>query len=100
MGIVNGKVNEPENDEEKLKFEKDDITNRSIIGDSIRDHLIAYIANLDSLKKMYDTLIGLYTINNIGQAMSLKNELHDVRMTRNVTIASYFMRISQLRDKI
>lgn len=49
---------------------------------------------------MYDALIGLYTTNNIGQAMSSKNELRDVRMTRNDIIASYFMRVSQLRDQL
>jgi len=41
-----------------------------------------------------------YTISNIGQAMTLKNVLHDVRMTRNDNIASYFMKISLLRDQI
>jgi len=79
LGIVKGKVTELKKDEEKLKFEKDDITARSIIIESIRDHLIPYIANLYSSNKMYDSMIGLYTINNIGQVMSLKNELCDVR---------------------
>lgn len=32
--------------------------------------------------------------------MNLKNELCDVKMTRNDTIASYFMKISQLRDQL
>jgi len=32
--------------------------------------------------------------------MTLKNVLHDVRMTRNDNIASYFMKISLLRDQI
>lgn len=49
---------------------------------------------------MYNSLIDLYTIDNISQAISLKNELCDVRMTRNDTIASYFMSISQLRYQL
>lgn len=100
LGIVKGKVTEPKNHEEKLKFEKGDITARSIIMDFIKDHLIPYISNLDSSKKTYGALIVLCTINNIGQVMSLRNELRDVRMNRNDTIASYFMRISQLRDQL
>lgn len=32
--------------------------------------------------------------------MSLKNELNDIKMTRNDIIASYFMRIYQLRYQL
>lgn len=49
---------------------------------------------------MYTALVGLYIINKISQAVSLKDELCDARMTRNDIIASYFMRISQLRDQL
>jgi len=49
---------------------------------------------------MYDALVGLYTINNIGQKMSLRNQIRDVHMTRDDMVASYFMRISQLRDQL
>lgn len=56
---MKGKLTEPKKDEEKIKFEKDEITARSIIVDSIRDHLIPHMANLNSSKKMYDALIGL-----------------------------------------
>lgn len=59
LGIVKGKITEPEKDEDKSKFEKYDITTRSIIVDSVRDHLIPYITNLHFSKKMYDALTGL-----------------------------------------
>ena len=81
LGIVKVKVTEPSYNEGKIKYEKDSITTRSIIADSIKDHLIPYVANLD-LSKMYDALVGLYTINNIGQKMSLKNELRNIKMTK------------------
>lgn len=48
--IVKGKVTKPVDDEGKTKYEKDDITTRSIIVDSIRDHLIPYVANRESSK--------------------------------------------------
>jgi hypothetical protein len=57
----------------------------SLIVDSIRDHLIPYISNLDTSKKMYDALTKLFTVQNVGQVMSLKNELHDVKMTKDDT---------------
>ena len=49
---------------------------------------------------MYNAISRLHIINNIGQEMSFKNEICDVKITINDTITSYFMRISQLRDQL
>jgi hypothetical protein len=72
----------------------------SIIVDSVKDHLIPYISHLDSSKKMYDALTDLFSVRNIGQVMSLKNELRDMKMNDDDNITSYFVRISQLRDQL
>jgi hypothetical protein len=66
----------------------------SIIVDSIKDHLIPYISHLDSLKKMYNALTNLFSVRNIGQVMSPKNELRDMKMNDDDNITSYFVRIS------
>jgi GTP-sensing pleiotropic transcriptional regulator CodY len=95
-----GKENEPQNIATMEKFNDNDINATSIIVDSIKDHLIPYISNLDSSKKMYDALTNLFAVRNIGQVMSLKNELRDTKMTKDDTVASYFVRISQLRDQL
>jgi hypothetical protein len=72
----------------------------SIIVDSVKDHLIPYISHLDSSKKMYDALTNLFSVRKIGQVMSLKNELRDMKINDNDNITSYFLRISQLRDQL
>jgi hypothetical protein len=72
----------------------------SIIVDSIKDHLIPYISHIDSSKKMCDALTNLFSVRNIGQIMSLKNELCDMKMNDDDSITSYFVRISQLRDQL
>jgi hypothetical protein len=82
------------------KFKDSDINAMSIIVDSIKDHLIPYISHLDSSKKMYDALINLFSVRNIGHVMSLKNELRDMKMNDDDNITSYFVRISQLRDQL
>jgi hypothetical protein len=82
------------------KFKDSDINAMSIIVDSIKYHLIPYISHLDSSKKMYDALTNLFSIRNIGQVMSLKNELRDMKMNDDDNITSYLVRISQLRDKL
>jgi hypothetical protein len=72
----------------------------SIIVDFVKDHLIPYISHLDSSKKMYDALTNFFSVRNIGQVMSPKNELCDTNMTKDDNIVSYFVRISQLRDQL
>jgi hypothetical protein len=72
----------------------------SIILDSVKYHLIPYISHIDSSKNMYDALSNLISVKNIGQVMSLKNELYDMKMNDDDSITSYLVRISQLRDQL
>jgi hypothetical protein len=95
-----GKEKEPQNIAVMEKFKDNDINSMSIIVDSIKYHLIPYISHLDSSKNMYDALTNLFSVRNIGQVMSLKNELHDMKMNDDESITSYFVRISQLRDQL
>jgi hypothetical protein len=90
---VKGKIVEPKFEEGKEK-EPQNIDSMSIILDSIKYHLIPYISHLDSSNNMYNALINLFSFKNIGQIMSLKNELHDMKMNDDDSITSYFMRIS------
>jgi hypothetical protein len=81
-------------------FKANDINVMSIIVDSIKDHLIPYTSHLDSSKKMYDALTNLVSVINIGQVMSPKNELRNMKMNDDDNITSYLVRISQLRDQL
>ena len=49
---------------------------------------------------MYEALSKLFTIKNIGQIASLKNELRTIKITKDDTMASYFIRISRIRDEL
>jgi hypothetical protein len=110
LDIMKGKIVKPEFEEGKEKelqnvtvmekLKDGDINAMSIIVDSIKYHLIPYISHLDSLKKMYDALTNLFSVRNIGQVMSLKNELCDMKMNDDDCITSYFVIISQLRDQL
>jgi hypothetical protein len=95
-----GKEKEPQNVAVMEKFKDNDINAMSIIVDSVKYHLIPYISHLDSSKKMYDALTNIFSVINIGQVMSLKNELRDMKMNDDESITSYFVRISQLRDQL
>ena len=76
------------------KFRDNDINAMSIIVESIKYHLIPYISHLDSSKKMYDAPTNHFSVRNIGQVMSLKNELRDMKMNDDDSITSYLVRIS------
>jgi hypothetical protein len=82
------------------KFKDGGINAMSIIVESIKYHLIPYISHLDSSKKMYDAITNIFSVRNIGQIMSLENELCDMNMNDDENITSYFLRISQLRDQL
>jgi hypothetical protein len=110
LDIVKGKIVEPQFEEGKEKepqnvavmgkFKDNDINAMSIIVNSVKYHLIPYISHLDSSKKMYDALTNLFSVRNIGQVISLKNELRDMKMNDDESITSYFVTISQLRDQL
>jgi hypothetical protein len=95
-----GEKKEPQNVAAMEKFKYVDINAMSIIVDSIKDHLIRYISHIDSSKKVYNSLTNLFSVRNIRQVMSLKNELYDMKMNEDDNITSYFVRISQLRDQL
>jgi hypothetical protein len=95
-----GKEKEPQNIAVMEKFKDNDINAMSIIVDSVKYHLIPYISHLDSSKNIYGALTNLFSVRNIGQLMSLKNELCDMRMNDYESITSYFVRISQLIDQL
>ena len=81
-----GKEKEPQNVAVMEKFKDNDINAMSIIVESIKDHLIPYISHLDSSKKMYDAITNLFSVRNIGQVMSMKNDLRDMKMNDNENI--------------
>jgi hypothetical protein len=95
-----GKEKEPHNVATMEKFKDGDINAMSIIVESIKQHLMPYISHIDSSNKMYDALTNLFSVRNIGQVMSLKNDLRDMKMNDDDSITSYFVRISQLRDQL
>jgi hypothetical protein len=96
LDIVKGKIMEPQFEEGKEKepqnvtvmekFKDNDINAMNIIMDSVKYHLIPYISHIDSSNKMYDALTNLFSVRNIRQVMSLKNELRDVEMNDDESI--------------
>ena len=103
LDLVKGKVKKPtegSSDADKAKFRESEILAMSLMVDGIKDILIPYISNIDSAQEMYEALSKLFTIKNLGQVASLKNELRATKMTKDDTMASLFVRIPIIRDYI
>jgi hypothetical protein len=49
---------------------------------------------------MFDSLVGLFESKNTSNKLALRNKLHCIMMTKLDSIATYFMKVSQLRDQI
>ena len=49
---------------------------------------------------MYDGLKNMFESNNTLRALTLKNQLQHIKMTKDDTVATFFMKISEIRDQL
>jgi hypothetical protein len=49
---------------------------------------------------MFDALKKLFESNNTNRAIALKHQLQNVKMTKADTVATFFMKISEIRDQL
>ena len=52
------------------------------------------------VRRMFKTLKNIFKYSSINVTLTLKNQLSNMKMTKSENIASYFMRITELRDKL
>ena len=58
------------------------------------------LQSLSTAKECMDALSNLYDTKAPSQKRSLKKQLHTIKMDKNETIASFFSRISQLKEQL
>jgi hypothetical protein len=90
-------VPEPKEEEQKTKHEK---KAKRIVSDSVKDHLIPHISELQTTRQMYEALIRLYESKYISQNLTLRNQLCNMKMENSESVTSYLMRVSQIRDQL
>lgn len=71
-----------------------------ILSKSIKDHIVSSFYDLSTSKEIYDKLVKLYFISTSGQTISLRNKLYKIRISKNEDMATYIMKISQIRDQL
>ena len=103
LNFVQGKIKKPTHEAsetKKTEFKETRILAMNLIVDGVKDNLIPYISNIDSAQEMYEDLSRLFTIKNIGQITSLKNELGTIKIIKDETVSFYCIRISRIRDEL
>ena len=100
LQCVNEKVPEQEAREDKTHWRKNGAKARRILVDLVRDHLVPQISEEKTTRKMFKTLKNLFEHSNINVTLTLRNKLSNMKMTKSENIASYFMRITELWDKL
>ena len=68
--------------------------------DSMKNHLVSHLAKSNTTKEMFDSLKKLFEHDSVSGSIALRTQLHTIKMNRSNTIASYFMRIAELRDQL
>ena len=79
---------------------KGEIRAHRILIESIKDSLIPYVSKLKSAKEIYEKLVELFSVSTTGESISLRQELHKMRLSREEGITPYFMRISEIRYQL
>ena len=68
--------------------------------DLARGQLVPQISEKATYRKMFKTLKKLFEHNSINVTLTLRNRLLNMKMTKSENIASYFMRITELREEL
>jgi hypothetical protein len=84
-------------DEEKEIRREEDVKARKIIIYSIRDHLLPRIANMKTTYEMYEALKDMFESDNTLRCLTLKGQLQSTKMTKGDTVATFFMKISEIK---
>jgi hypothetical protein len=93
-------VPEPNEEERKTKHKKNEKKAKRIMSDSVKDHLIPHISELQKTRKMYEALNRLYERKDISHNLTLRNQLRNMKMENSEFVTSYLMRVSQIRDQL
>jgi hypothetical protein len=100
LGLIEGTLPTTTTDEEKAEWKTNDVKARKIIIYSVRDHLLPHISTLKTTYLMHDVLKKMFESNNTNIALTLKHQLQNLKMTKDDTIATFFIKSSEIKDQL
>ena len=97
---VKAEVPEPNDDAGKLTYKKNMIKAKRIILESVNDHLLSNIDDLNTPKAMFDYLSNLYESKHSSRKVSLRSQIRAMYFSKSDTVTSYFSKIKLLKDQL
>lgn len=88
----------PDDANQLAAWRKNDVKARKILMDFVKNHFVSHLSKSETAKDMFDSLKKLFERDSAIRSISLRNQLHTIRMNKSKSVPSYFMRISYLRD--
>lgn len=79
---------------------KEEVRAQRILIESIKDSLIPYVAKLKIAKEIYEKLVELFSASTAREIITLRTELYKMKVSMEEGVASYLMRVSQIRDQL
>ena len=83
LKFVNEDVPKLEEEAKKAQWKKNDARARRILVDSMKNHLVPHISEKTTTKNMFKALKKLFQDSNINHALSLRNQLSNLKMSRS-----------------
>ena len=74
-------------------WRKNDVKAQKILMDSMKNHLVSHLSKSETTKEMFDSLKKLFERDSASRSITLRTQLHTIRMNRSESVASYFTNI-------
>ena len=68
--------------------------------DSVKNYLVSHLSKSKTTKEMFDSLKKLFERDSASRSIALGTQLYTIGMNRSESVASYFMRVADLRDPL
>ncbi|XP_057837721.1 uncharacterized protein LOC131047920 [Cryptomeria japonica] len=99
LEFVEKEVPEPYDETKKKQWRKNGTKAKKIFIYFVKDHLVLIISKLKIAREMFKTLEGLYEISNTSRSLSLRKQIHHIKMAKGDPVISFFMKIIELKDQ-
>ena len=100
MSVIQNILPETTTDEEKEIRREEDVKARKTIIYLVRDYLLPRISNLETTYEMYEALKNMFESDNTLKTLALKGQLQSIKMTKGYTVATFFMKMSEIKDQL
>ena len=98
--FVTTMIEEPITNARTTNYNKNQENAKRIIYDFMKDNLMLVITPLKMEKECFDTLTDIYENKAPTQKRALKNKLCKMTMERDEFVASFFTKISKVKDQL